>query len=138
MRFVFATLPMLVLGCSAALDDDPGAQFGGGKADGFLPPLKQNLVMERAGRTALAFSDASGNPVDMIYAQFALSGPATVSLGIAPHDAYDPLDVVTRYGGGAMAARRAAEGGRWSLPSGTPAMHLAPYPASSLERVLVY
>src|SRR5262245_29892337 len=89
MRFatLFTLLPVLA-GCAldAADDDDPGADFDSGKADGFSPPLGQLLAMDRAGRTAIRFAEPHGDPVAMVYAEFEVSGPASVSFETAFHD----------------------------------------------------
>ena len=66
-------------------DDDPGADFDDGKADGFSPPLGQLLAMDRLGPTTIAFADPHGEPVEMVYAEFELSGAATVSFETAFH-----------------------------------------------------
>ena len=83
-----ALVPLLAAGCAldGPDDDDPGADFDAGKADGFSPPLGQLLAMERPGTTAIRFAEPHGDPVEMVYAEFELSGPASVSFETAFHD----------------------------------------------------
>lgn len=93
MRLPFAVLSIAVLAaaCTSSTDndpDDPAAAFGDGKDDGDTPPMKAWLPLEHAETLDLAFTDASGSAVDMIYADFALSGPATVELAAADTTLY--------------------------------------------------
>jgi hypothetical protein len=76
---VLALLSFTALAACATDDDlgDPAATFGLGKADGAKPPLKAWLPLEKPETLSMAFSDGTTS-TEMVYAEFALSGPATV------------------------------------------------------------
>jgi hypothetical protein len=76
-----AVIALAFAGACATNDtpDDPAAQFGDGKADGAAPPRKAWLPLEHGETLTLPFSDDAGAPTEMIYAELALSGPATVA-----------------------------------------------------------
>ncbi len=77
----------LALGaCVGATDDEDPALAADGKADGFSPPWQGVLpVASGQGSVDVVFERPGGDPSSLAYVEFALSGPATISLETKYH-----------------------------------------------------
>jgi len=73
----------LVPACTTDDLGDPAATFGDGKDDAAAPSRKAWLPLEKPETLTISFTDATGGDAKMVYAEFALSGPATVSFDAA-------------------------------------------------------
>ena len=78
----------LALGaCVGATDDEDPALAADGKADGFSPPWQGVLpVASGQGSVDVVFERPGGDPSSLAYVEFALSGPATISLETSSND----------------------------------------------------